>query len=102
MQVILQNVKENLKFSSGPREHLTGEDVVFPELSGDGNPVIMDFLLLTQVEGDVVVVVVFVVVVVMDFLLLTQANHTIYDYGSFGFWGAVLAGGTTMLADGYR
>ena len=38
----------------------------------------------------------------MDFLLLTQANHTIYDYGSFGFWGAVLAGGTTMLADGYR
>ena len=53
MQVILQNVKENLKFSSGPREHLAGEDVVFPELSGDGDPVIMDFLLLTQVEGDV-------------------------------------------------
>ena len=43
-----------------------------------------------------------VVVVVIDFLLLTQANHTIYDYGSFGFWGAVLAGGATMLADGYR
>ena len=64
--MILQNVKENLKFSSGPREHLTGEDVV------------------------------------LDFLLLTQANHTIYDYGSFGFWVAVLAGGTTMLADGYR
>ena len=40
--------------------------------------------------------------VIMDFLLLTQTNHTIYDYGSFGFWGAVLAGGTTMLADGYR
>ena len=51
--MILQNVKENLKFSSGPREHLAGEDVVFPELSGDGDPVIMDFLLLTQVEGDV-------------------------------------------------
>ena len=100
--MILQNVKENLKFSSGPREHLTGEDVVFPELSGDGDPVIMDFLLLTQVEGDIVAVVVVVVVVVMDFLLLTQANHTIYDYGSFGFWVAVLAGGTTMLADGYR
>ena len=49
--MILQNVKENLKFSSGPREHLAGEDVVFPELSGDGDPVIMDFLLLTQVEG---------------------------------------------------
>ena len=51
--MILQNLKENLKFSSGPREHLAGEDVVFPELSGDGDPVIMDFLLLTQVEGDV-------------------------------------------------
>ena len=38
----------------------------------------------------------------VDFQFLTQANHTIYDYGSFGFWGAVLAGGTTMLADGYR
>ena len=60
-----------------PREHLAGQDVVFPELSSS-DPVIMDFL------------------------LLTQANHTIYDYGSFGFWGAVLAGGTTMLADGYR
>ena len=51
--MIFQNVKENLKFSSGPRGHLAGEDVVFPELSGDGDPVIMDFLLLTQVEGDV-------------------------------------------------
>ena len=40
--------------------------------------------------------------VIMDFLLLTQTNHTIYDYGSFGFWGSVLAGGTTMVADGYR
>ena len=60
-----------------PREHLAGQNVVFPELSSS-DPVIMDFL------------------------LLTQANHTIYDYGSFGFWGGVLAGGTTMLADGYR
>ena len=57
---------------------MAGEDVVFPELSGGDDPVIVDFL------------------------LLTQANHTIYDYGSFGFWVAVLAGGTTMLADGYR
>ena len=58
---------------------MAGDDVVFPEFSESGfDPV------------------------VMDFLLLTQANHTIYDYGSFGFWAAVLAGGTTMLADGYR
>ena len=40
--------------------------------------------------------------VVLDIILLIQANHTIYDYGSFGFWGAVLAGGKTMVADGYR
>ena len=39
--------------------------------------------------------------VVTDFILMTQANHSIYDYGSFGFWGAVLAGGKTILAEGY-
>ena len=50
---------------------------MFPELSG-GDPVIMDFI------------------------LLTQTNHTIYDYGSFGFSAAVTAGGSTMVADGYR
>ena len=38
---------------------------------------------------------------VTDFILMTQTNHTIYDYGSFAFWGAVLAGGKTMLAEGY-
>ena len=88
---------------------MAGQDVVFPELSGgsESNPVIMDFLLLTQVDMVVMVAMVdmldmLVMVVMVDFLFLTQANHTIYDYGSFGFWGAVLAGGTTMLADGYR
>ena len=71
--------RRNTKKKSDPREHLASEDVFFPEFSETGfDPV------------------------VMDFLLLTQTNHTIYDYGSFGFWGAVLAGGTTMLADGYR
>ena len=94
---------------------------MFPELSGgsESSPVIMDFLLLTQVDMVVMVAMVdmldmlvmvvmvdmldmLVMVVMVDFLFLTQANHTIYDYGSFGFWGAVLAGGTTMLADGYR
>ena len=38
---------------------------------------------------------------VSDFILLTQTNHSIYDYGSFAFWGAVLAGGQTIVADGY-
>ena len=76
---------------------MAGQDVVFPELSGgsESSPVIMDFLLLTQVD-------MVAILVMVDFQFLTQANHTIYDYGSFGFWGAVLAGGTTMLADGYR
>ncbi len=30
--------------------------------------------------------------VVEDFILLTQMNRTVYDYGSFGFWSAVLSG----------
>ncbi len=30
--------------------------------------------------------------VVEDFTLLTQMNQSIYDYGSFGFWTAALAG----------
>ena len=38
----------------------------------------------------------------MDFPLPTQANHTIEDYDSFGFWVGMLAGSTTMLADGDR
>ena len=38
---------------------------------------------------------------VLDFTLLTQTNHSIYHYGSFAFWGAVLAGGRTRLAGGY-
>jgi hypothetical protein len=29
---------------------------------------------------------------VEDFILLTQMNRTVYDYGSFGFWSAVLSG----------
>ena len=91
---------------------MAGQDVVFPELSGgsESSTVIMDFLLLTQVDMVAIVAIVamvamvdmLVMLVMVDFLFLTQANHTIYDYGSFGFWGAVLAGGTTMLADGYR
>ena len=88
---------------------------MFPELPGGevADPVVMDFILLTQVVIVVMVmtfmvmvfivkVVLVILVVVLDIILLIQANHTIYDYGSFGFWGAVLAGGTTMVADGYR
>ena len=37
----------------------------------------------------------------LDFSLLTLCNHSIYDMGSFGFWAASLAGGMTILADGY-
>ena len=60
------------------KENLIGEDVIFPQLEDE--------------ESDPIVT---------DFILLTQSNHSIYDYGSFGFWGAALAGGKTMVADGY-
>merc|ERR1711892_143739 len=60
------------------RENLKGDDVIFPDIEGG--------------ERDPIVT---------DFILLTQTNHSIYDYGSFGFWGAALAGGRTMVADGY-
>ena len=59
------------------KEHLQHDKVIFPQLHTEEGPM------------------------VTDFILATQANHSIYDYGSFGFWGAVLAGGKTMLADGY-
>ncbi len=36
-----------------------------------------------------------------DFALLASCNHSIYDYGSFGFWTSVLAGGKTILAKGW-
>ena len=34
----------------------------------------------------------------MDLAIASRCNHTVYDYGSFGFWGAFLAGGKTVLA----
>ena len=96
--------------------------MVFPELGGEGDPVIMDLLLLTQVQIfedkklfaiaiEIERTLIMVTIPLPPIIIITlhkiinhqlQANHTIYDYGSFGFWGAVLAGGTTMLADGYR
>ena len=59
------------------RENIQHPRVIFPRLQSPADPA------------------------VTDWLLMTQANHTIYDYGSFAFWGAVLAGGKTILADGY-
>ena len=34
-----------------------------------------------------------------DLAVLSHCNHSIYDYGSFGFWGAFLANGITVVAD---
>jgi len=34
----------------------------------------------------------------IDLALLSQANHSIMTYGTFGMWGALLAGGQTVLA----
>ena len=36
---------------------------------------------------------------VFDLALLSKCNHSIYDYGTFGFWAAYIAGGHTVLAD---
>ncbi|TRY61665.1 hypothetical protein TCAL_05746 [Tigriopus californicus] len=33
-----------------------------------------------------------------DLCIMSLCNHSIYDYGTFGFWGAYLAGGHTILA----
>ena len=34
----------------------------------------------------------------LDMAIAANCNHTIYDYGTFGFWGAYLSGGYTILA----
>jgi len=60
------------------REHLANQDVVFPQFSQ------------TQPNSPI-----------QDFVLLCEMDHLIYDYGSFGFWAAVLAGGETLVADNY-
>ena len=33
-----------------------------------------------------------------DLAVASLCDHSIYDYGTFGFWGAYLAGGHTILA----
>jgi len=35
-----------------------------------------------------------------DLALLAACNHSVYDYGTFGFFGAFLAGGDLVTADG--
>lgn len=34
-----------------------------------------------------------------DLALLSSCNHTIIDYGTFGYWGALMAGGHTVSLD---
>ncbi|XP_043211856.1 galactoside alpha-(1,2)-fucosyltransferase 1-like isoform X2 [Amphibalanus amphitrite] len=36
-----------------------------------------------------------------DLALLAACNHTIFDYGTYGFFAAFLAGGDMILAEGY-
>ncbi|TRY63275.1 hypothetical protein TCAL_04656 [Tigriopus californicus] len=36
-----------------------------------------------------------------DLALLSQVNHSIITYGTFGMWGALLAGGQTLLPKGF-
>ena len=37
----------------------------------------------------------------VDLALLSLANHTIMDYGTFGLWGGLLAGGDIIAPTGY-
>ena len=39
--------------------------------------------------------------VAYDMATMARCNHTIYDYGTYGFWCAFLAGGRTIHAHGY-
>ena len=34
-----------------------------------------------------------------DLSVLSHCNHSIIDYGTFGFWSAYLAGGITLVAN---
>ena len=34
-----------------------------------------------------------------DLAVLSNCDDVIFDYGTFGFWGAFLAGGVTVLAE---
>ena len=38
----------------------------------------------------------------LDLALLSQCNHSIFDYGTYGFWSAFLAGGAVVAAAGIR
>lgn len=35
----------------------------------------------------------------LDLAILSSCNHSIFDYGTFGVWGAILAGGETIYYD---
>ena len=37
----------------------------------------------------------------VDLALLSLANHTVMDYGTFGLWGGLLAGGDIIAPTGY-
>jgi hypothetical protein len=37
----------------------------------------------------------------LDLTVLSLCDHSILDYGTFGIWGALLAGGEIVLPDGY-
>ena len=36
-----------------------------------------------------------------DLAVLSKCDHSILDYGTYGFWGAYLAGGRTILSEGH-
>jgi galactoside 2-L-fucosyltransferase 1/2 len=59
------------------RKHITGEDVFYSESA------------TSQAARDAVGT---------DMAILAACNHTIITYGTFGLWGALLAGGATVMS----
>ena len=37
----------------------------------------------------------------LDLAILSMCNHSVVDYGTFGLWAALLAGGRIILPTGY-
>ena len=65
------------------RRHVQGSDVFYPEPFDQESTSPM-----TKEEFDIG----------LDLALLAACNHTIATYGTFGLWGALLAGGAAIMS----
>ena len=66
-----------------------GGGLIYDELDNSTSPVEHNFFSPSFSPGN-------------DLCLLSLANHSILSHGTFGMWGALLAGGKTILPRGYE